>query len=273
MKYKQKLSVLVTLFTVMMVNAQDFQGIATYKSHRKFDFNDDNSKKDSKVSPEMQKQIEDQLRQQSQQEYTLNFNRNESIYTKNEKLAAPMPSRGGITINFSDGADVRYKNLKEQRFTNQTEVYGKQFLIKDSLKGQQWELLNEMKNIGQYTCFKAQITEQVKTRTVTEDGFETIMKERITTAWYTPQIPVSNGPAEFGGLPGLILEINDGKLTLICSKIVLNPVETIRIDEPRKGKVVTQQEFKDIIDKKSKEMLDQLNPGRKGGSVIFHSGG
>ena len=27
------------------------------------------------------------------------------------------------------------------------------------------------------------------------------------TAWYTPQIPVSHGPAEYGGLPGLILEL------------------------------------------------------------------
>lgn len=274
MKYKQKLSVLATLFTVMMVNAQDFQGVATYKSHRKFDFNDENFKKDSKVSPEMQKQIEDQLRQQSQQEYTLNFNRNESHYTKNEKLAAPMPSRGGITINFSDGADVRYKNLKEQRFTNQTEVYGKQFLIKDSLKGQQWELLNETKNIGQYTCFKAQITEQVKTQTMTEDkGIETVMKEKVTTAWYTPQIPVSNGPAEFFGLPGLILEINDGKLTLICSKIIINLEDVITIDEPKKGKVVTQQEFNDIMEKKNKEMMDQMNSrGNSGGTVIFRSG-
>lgn len=259
---------------VMVMNAQDFQGIATYKSHRKFDFNTDDSKRDSKISSELQKQLEDQLRQQSQQEYTLNFNRNESIYKKNEKLAAPMPSRGGITITVSDGSDVRYKNLKEQRFTNQTEVYGKQFLIKDSLKGRNWELLNETKNIGQYTCFKAQLTEEVKTQTMTEDGFETVTKEKVTTAWYTPQIPISNGPAEFFGLPGLILEINDGKLTLICSKIIINPEEVITIVEPKKGKAVNQQEFNEIMEKKNKEMMDQMNSrGKSGGAIIFSSGG
>jgi GLPGLI family protein len=29
----------------------------------------------------------------------------------------------------------------------------------------------------------------------------------VTTAWYTPQIPVSNGPRNYHGLPGLIMEV------------------------------------------------------------------
>jgi GLPGLI family protein len=36
------------------------------------------------------------------------------------------------------------------------------------------------------------------------------------TAWYTPEIPVSQGPEGYWGLPGLILEVNDGKTT-ICA--------------------------------------------------------
>lgn len=272
MKIKQHLSIVVTLFMVMMLNAQEFQGVATYKSHRKMDFKSDNSK----ISSEIQKQLQDQLRKQSQQEYTLNFNRNESTYKKNERLEAPVPSTGGITISFSDGSDVRYKNIKDHRFTNQTELYGKQFLIKDSLKVQNWELLNETKNIGQYTCFKAQFTEEIKTQIFSEEnGVETVMKEKTTIAWYTPQIPISNGPAGYHGLPGLILEINDGKLTLICSKIVINPEVAVSIDEPKKGKEVTQQEFNDIMEKKSKEMMDQMDTrGRSGTatSVIRISG-
>ena len=41
----------------------------------------------------------------------------------------------------------------------------------------------------------------------------------VTTAWYTPQIPVSNGPDDYQGLPGLILEINDGKKQLFVQKL------------------------------------------------------
>jgi GLPGLI family protein len=46
-------------------------------------------------------------------------------------------------------------------------------------------------------------------------------KETIVTAWYTPEIPVNQGPDKYWGLPGLILEVNDGK-TVLCSKVVLN---------------------------------------------------
>ncbi|WP_233530549.1 GLPGLI family protein [Gelidibacter salicanalis] len=270
-KVTQKVLVVAALFMVLLMNAQDFQGVATYKSHRKVDF----KVKEGNENKEVQKQIQEQLKRQFQQEYTLTFNKNESLYKKNEKLEAPMPSSSGIKITISDGSDIIYKNIKEQRFTNQTEIYGKQFLVKDSLAGKTWELLNETKNIGQYTCFKAQFKAEVKTQTLTEDnGMETITKEVITTAWYTPQVPISNGPARFFGLPGLILEINDGDLTLVCTKIVINPAEEIAIVEPKKGKEVTQQEFNEILEKKNNEMMDQMNSRSKNGNtVIFSSGG
>jgi GLPGLI family protein len=49
-------------------------------------------------------------------------------------------------------------------------------------------------------------------------------KDVTITAWYT-EIPVNQGPENYWGLPGLILEINDGKTVILCSKIVLNPKE------------------------------------------------
>ena len=53
----------------------------------------------------------------------------------------------------------------------------------------------------------------------------TVTEVKMTTieAWYTLQIPVSSGPAEYWGLPGLILEVNSGNTTILCSKIILNP--------------------------------------------------
>ena len=35
------------------------------------------------------------------------------------------------------------------------------------------------------------------------------------SAWFTPEIPVSTGPSMYGGLPGLILEINDDRTTML----------------------------------------------------------
>lgn len=271
MKTLFKLIILTIALVVTKVSAQDFQGVATYKSHRKFDFKLDEDGKNS----EMRKQLHEQLKKQFQQEYTLTFDKNQSLYKKNEKLATPSPVSNGIQITVSDGSDLLYKNIKENRFVNETEIYGKQFLIKDSLSGNQWKLGTETKNIGEYTCFNATFEEEYKTQKLTDDGnMETVTKTRITTAWYTPQIPVSNGPQRFQGLPGLILEINDGKLTLICSKLVINPGETIEINEPKKGKEVTQKEFDEIMEKKSKEMMENMRSSRgDGDNVIISIGG
>src|SRR5690606_251184 len=125
-----------------------------------------------------------------------------------------------------------------------------------------------------YTCFKATLTEEIKTQTISNEGMETLTKQRTTSAWYTPQIPINNGPDDFFGLPGLILEINDGELTLVCTKIVLNPDEELEINEPKKGNAVNQKEVDDIRGKKNKEMMENFQSERcYGKRTIIKIGG
>jgi len=267
---KSSILMLVILFTAS-VFSQEFQGIATYKSARKVDLKMD----ESSMNSEMQKQIAEQLKKQFQREYTLVFNKEESVYKINESLAKPNPISSGIQITIEEGTDILYKNTKENRFANETEIFGKQFLVKDTLENRKWKLVNETKNIGNYTCYKATFTEEYTTQTISDsNGLEKVTKERTTTAWYTPQIPINIGPGQFHGLPGLILEINDGEQTLVCSKIIMNPNETVEIKEPKKGKVVTQAKFDEIMDKKSKEMMDRMHSRKKNGeNVMIQIGG
>ena len=69
--------------------------------------------------------------------------------------------------------------------------------------------------------------ETAKDSTATKDIMDDIEvpKEIEITAWYTPQIPINQGPGEYWGLPGLILEINADRTTILCSKIIMNPSE------------------------------------------------
>ena len=85
------------------------------------------------------------------------------------------------------------------------------------------------------------------------------------TAWYTPQIPVSHGPAEYGGLPGLILELTNDRTVMLCTKVVMNPEKRIEISEPTKGEFVTKGEFENIVEVKVKEMRDMWR-GQRGKS-------
>ena len=84
-------------------------------------------------------------------------------------------------------------------------------------------------------------------------------------------IPVNQGPEGYWGLPGLILEVNDGKTIILCSKIVINPKEKTEIKAPNNGKVVTQKEYDDIVTKKMEEMME-MNQGQGRGGMQIRMG-
>lgn len=253
------------LLSVTNLNAQNFQGQATYKTKRKVDVKLDSTQ----MSGEMQQRMMEMLKKQFEKTFVLSFNKEASIYKEEESLSAPQPSGMQVVMFDSGGADVLYKNTKENRFTNQNDVFGKVFLIRDKLESLEWKLSGEKKNIGEYECFKATITGE---REVRDSGIsfngdkdldesENVRMEPYTiTAWYSPEIPVNNGPGRYFGLPGLILEVNDGQETVICSKIVINPKDKLNIIEPKKGKEVTQLEFDEILQKKMEEMNERYRP-------------
>ena len=82
-------------------------------------------------------------------------------------------------------------------------------------------------------------------------------KEEIITVWYTPEIPVSQGPDEYWGLPGLILEVSEEKLIILCSKVVLSNKEKTKIKAPNTGEKVSQKKFDEIQKKKTDSMKDE----------------
>ncbi|AXG69722.1 protein of unknown function (Porph_ging) [Kordia sp. SMS9] len=266
---------IVIAFVFMLLNAmlyaQEFQGVATYKTSMKMDLKMDSITTAQGINKEMQEKLNAMLQKQFQKEYTLTFTPYESVYKQEEKLAAPTPQSSGFQVMvLGDGASaVLYKNTKEKRYANEQEVLGKKFLVQDVLEDKGWKLENETKFIGQYTCYKATRTmemEKMTSMSVNSDDDEPEMTtEKVTvTAWYTPEVPVNTGPDMFWGLPGLILEVNDGTRTMVCSKIVLNPKNKITIKEPTKGKKVAAETFKEIMDKKSKEMIERTRGNRRG---------
>ncbi len=270
-----RIIVLALIVAVSTVGAQDFQGVATYKTMRDIDIKMDSTQMNS----EMHTQMLEMMKKQFQKTFKLTFNKEASLYKEEESLDKPQAAMGGefqvVMVGGGGGSDVLYKNTKDQRYADQKDTMGKIFLVKDEVEKIDWKLEADTKYIGEYQCYKATHTKQVEVpRTMSfdsnsknheeeEEDKEPEMEERVVTAWYTPQIPVNNGPAMYQGLPGLILEIHDGKLTVICSKIVLNPEDKVDIDEPTKGKEVNQEKYDEIMEKKNKEMMERYRP-RKG---------
>ncbi|WP_242202786.1 GLPGLI family protein [Aestuariivivens insulae] len=275
---QQLLIICFTLGLLQSVLAQDFQGIATYKSTRKLDIQLDSTQ----VNSEMHQRMMDMMKKQFQKTHLLSFNKEASIYKEDKELEAPQPMGMQIVMVSTGDSDVLYKNLKENRFTNQNESFSRLFLIQDKLQKHDWQLTGEKKFIGEYECFKATKTIEVQVvesrisvngdrgLDAEEESLEPQMRQQEVVAWYAPTIPISNGPANYHGLPGLILEVNDGTTTIICSKIVLNPEKEVRIVEPKKGDKMNQEEYDKIMEKKMNEMQERMwnNSHEDGGESI-----
>ncbi|RZN84289.1 MAG: GLPGLI family protein [Winogradskyella sp.] len=276
--------ILVMALVFTSANAQDFQGMAVYKTSRKMDIKLDSTQ----VNDEMQKQMQAMLRKQFQKTFTLSFDKEASVYKEDEALAPPQVGGGNIqvmVIGDGGGGDILYKNTKDNRFTDQKDVYGKIFLVKDKLKPIEWKLESETKFIGEYQCYKATFTreiEVVKSSSVNtsmgddERDVKTEKETQTVTAWYTPNIPVNNGPGNYYGLPGLILEVSTENMQIICSKIVLNPEKKVSIEEPTKGKEINQEKYDKVMEKKRKEMMERYAPrkgSRDGENVHIRIGG
>jgi GLPGLI family protein len=273
----------LVLFTPLVLKAQEFQGKAYYFSKTPMDL----GTWGARMSEAEKKQVAERLKNRLEKSYILTFNKEESVYYEDEKLDAISGATDSWGKNFTPGK--QYKNIKTNEFVQNQEFYGKQFLVKENLSNIEWEMGTETKQIGQYTCFKAtsrrplfdtswwvfswsslrKKTEEEKVEsTKTEEAVsvksepseETVETIEIE-AWYTPMVPVSQGPGDYWGLPGLILEVNVGSTTLLCSKIIMNPKEKIKIEAPDKGKVVTKAEYQEIITEKMQEMRN--NRGRR----------
>ncbi|KOP40233.1 GLPGLI family protein [Flavobacterium sp. WLB] len=289
----KKLSYLLLIFAFTQVHAQkDFQGMAVYESKTQAPKFEGMRAGNRDITPEMQKSMEERMKQMLEKTFILNFDKTASIYKEEEKLEAP-GQQGGFRVMMSSmmgGGGTFYKDVKAKSYTVDKEFMGKEFLVVDSLPKLNWKLEQETKQIGGYNCFKATAVKEAsktdfrnfrpknndkkdeakktsgETKTNFEDNFE-IPKEITVTAWYTPEIPVNQGPENYWGLPGLILEVNDGKTVILCSKIVLNAKEKAEIKPSKKGKVVSQKEYDETVIKKMEEFRE-MNRGRTSGAAM-----
>jgi len=274
---------LILFISAITFGQQDFQGKAIYQSKTTIDMSNFGGRQ---MSEDMKKQIAGRMKSMFEKTYVLTFNKIESIYKEEEKLEAPGQGGGFRMMMSSFTGGKQYKNVKEHQLLQEQEFFGKQFLIKDSLPKLNWKMGSETKQIGKYLCFKATAIKKVdeldfnsirrrnrdndEENEKTQDSTATnnlmneieVPKEIIVTAWYTPQIPINQGPGEYWGLPGLILEVSADRTTILCSKIIMNPSEKDEIKAPTKGKVVTKQEYNTIIKKKMEEMSEMFR-GRR----------
>lgn len=134
-----------------------------------------------------------------------------------------------------------FRDFKAERQTDVMEMFGKTYIIDDSLRTPTWRIKTQIKSIKGYICLKAIAVDSIKKTT--------------TVAWFTDAIPTQAGPERMYGLPGLILEldINDGDVIITATDIAFKPVAEFLKTPKAKGKKLKEADYQVLIKKKIDE--------------------
>lgn len=175
----------------------------------------------------------------SEFDFTLTFNDKLSIFYLEEKLFSDNSAAAFALIDA--GYFGRIKQLPDNYITeNLDEDFGR-FLV--SRQYQKWELHDETKTIGNYLCFKA------TTFYTTTNPKGKVFKHNFT-AWYTPQLPYKYGPAGYGNLPGLIIELQGDRATYGVTKIQFygenERSKQNRMPKLKKLKLISEEKFEEL---------------------------
>ncbi len=179
---------------------------------------------------------------------SINGYKRDSILTK---ISFPDPQRMG-SLPKSRFREVILKDYKNGKITYRERILSDHFEYEEPLGVFNWAIGQEKQTINGYPCQKA---------TTTYAG-------RTYEAWFTQEIPNTDGPYKFNGLPGLIVKIYDTKKHYVYELTEVKQIPPTDITKEKEPHITTgKKEFYKV----KNEFYD--NPIAKieqmGGSITF----
>lgn len=167
----------------------------------------------------------------------------------NDSLKKAIVKKG---LNASESVNLAMTNRKKSRFNfrilkSKTETltydsyFNDKFIYEDEEK-LNWKIKNKTKIVSGYNCTLAQ----------------TSFAGRQYNAWFTNEIPISDGPYKFKGLPGLIISISDSRNHYNFELISFQKDNDIFTFDKSKGIRVTKKEFFKAYNSFKKNFIAQL---------------
>jgi len=157
-------------------------------------------------------------------------------------------SRGTIQTqsqSFNASPHTIYKNHLDTLMLSQVNSGEKEYLIEEPLAEFKWKIGKKKKKVSGYQCIEA--------TTKTAKGMP-------VTAWYTPDIPVSEGPASYFGLPGLILyvDINNGSTIYSCTSIEQLD-DLTAMNAPDTGEKISRAQYEAMVSERLERIQRDAN--------------
>lgn len=176
---------------------------------------------------------------------TLYFNSTQSKYEDSEEKAEPDDE------GYSWRKDVYsiHRDFANNRIHDAIQILGKTYIIDDSLRAQDWKIMNDMKEVAGHVCMNAY--------------WEDTLKQQKILVWFALDIPVSAGPERLCGLPGLILEadVNDGGMLITADKIEMKKLtKELELPKKMKGKKAREADYFNVLKKHAEEKKKAEEP-------------
>jgi len=228
---------LILCFSLLGYSQQNGKAYYTKKSSHNFVSTSESSNKANSLYKSVNGSINDM-------EFVLTFNNSMASFNDIKKLGIDENSSAAqFNKVFSGYSGPYYYNFKTNSVTRKKGKY----LIEKKLSDFNWVLTKEKLIINDLTCYKA--TSILKLQGRSGDIL------RPVVAWYTTDINVSAGPDGFGGLPGLIIQLEVNKVVTTLKKIEFSD-KYLDIMLPTKGEKITEAEFdalmRDMVENRSK---------------------
>jgi len=204
----------------------------------------------NQLPPEIRQSILEKLKEPLY--YILETNGSESLYylvkkksktdTVENTIAENNIQKKTVTVKESTTANSAsfYKDFENKTILSRSLVNQKAYITRSDLKENHWKIQPETANIAGMNCRKAILGE--------------------IEAWFTPDIPVSDGPFSYYGLPGLVITIESPKEKIYATRI--SYPTGLKIEKPQ-GELITHEELKRIRTEAGKDVNSIEKEGNK----------
>lgn len=129
-------------------------------------------------------------------------NTSNNVLDKNKELTK--------VVKIGNDTTYFYKDFEQNRMFSEEKIFINMFKVKDNLNLFDWTIESDTLTVLGYKCNRA----------------TTKFRGREFEVYFTSEIPISDGPAKYNGLPGLILKVSILNSTsiysIVATKIDLN---------------------------------------------------
>jgi len=235
---------ILCLLVLVPVNAQNLE--ITYRATVRQTLPDD-ERKEFLVNDFMRAQLK-QNEEPDPCEYKMVISGKESSFTYVEKISNHQDPNAPVIRVAPAGFGTTYKNLSDSTVRKDFDVYDKKYFSLDPLQKYDWKITKEKKEILGFEARKA----------IAEDS------TAIYTAWYAPKLSFPDGPADYWGLPGLILEAEKSSKSMVYEQTyIAESIQSfdkkLKIIKPGRGTQIKANEIDGIWDEVNKRRNEIWN--------------